>query len=168
MEGFSGITIIDIIISVIFLYFIISGYEQGFINQTSKIFGLIFALFMGVRYSNNFLVYLEPYFNLPPALMHVISFAIIFIVVNLVVLILGNVVKQIIELLFLGILDSTAGAIFGFVKGAILVYFLVFILNEIPYEGLTAMMNESFLASNMMELTPIIQENIDQIFGDHS
>lgn len=165
MNGNTGITIIDIIILVVFLYFIIRGYEQGFIDQTCKIFGLILAILMGIQHYDSFVVFLEPYLNLPPSLMYIISFALIFIAVNLVVLVLGRVFKQIVQFLFLGLLDSVAGALFGFLKGGVIVYLLLLILNQIPYQALVSMLEQSILASSFLQITPVIQQNLGDIFG---
>ncbi|MFW6278978.1 MAG: CvpA family protein [Bacillota bacterium] len=165
LEGVDGITIIDIVISIIFLYFIIRGYEQGIIDQTSKIVGLFVALFMGIRHYESFLVFLEPYFDLPDAVMYFISFAVIFITVNVSIYILGAIFKQIIHVLFLGIVDSFGGALLGLVKGGILVYFLVFILYEIPYEEFNEMLNSSYLARSIYQFTPILQQNLDKFFS---
>ena len=150
---------------VVFLYFIFRGYEQGFIEQTSKIFGLFLAILMGIYYYDSFLYYLEPYFNLPSPLMYLLSFALIFAGVILVVHILGKILKQIVQSLFLGLLDSVAGALFGFLKGAIIVYVMVLILNQIPYQGLVNTLEQSILASSFLQFTPIVQQNLDEIFG---
>jgi len=165
MINVNGITIVDIVIIVILLYFVIRGYERGFIDQTSKIIGLVIALFIAVKQYEEFVVVLEPYLDLAQPLMYFISFIILFTAVNLVVHIVGLVFKRVVHFLFLGMLDNIGGALLGLLKGAILVYFLVFVLNEIPYQALVDLMEESYLANNFMELTPIIKENIEEIFG---
>ena len=161
----NGITVIDIVIAVLGLYFIVRGFERGFIDQTSKILGLLIALYIAIQQYQYFQVYLEPYLDLPSPLMQFISFAVIFIVFNIVVYILGNVLKQIIRFLFLKPLDHLAGGVLGLIKGGIVVYLLVFLLNEIPYPGLVDMLDSSYLATNLMEITPLIQENLDNIFN---
>lgn len=165
MEGLNGITVIDIIIAVIFAYFIIRGFEQGFIDQTSRIFGLLLGLLVGINYYDSVLIFLEPYFDLPSALFNIIGFLIVFAVVNAVIFALGRVIRQIFDFLFLGIVDNVAGAGFGFLKGGILVFLLVFILNEIPYQGLVEMIESSYLAQNILQLTPVFQQNLQEFFG---
>jgi len=165
LEGINGFNVVDIIITVVFLYFIIRGYERGFIDQTSKIIGLFVALFVAIQNYESFNIYLEPYFELPLSVMYFMSFAIIFIAVNLVIHILGAVLKQAVNFLFLSLVDSTAGAILGLVKGGLLVYLLLFILNEIPHQGFLELLNSSYLARHMLEFTPLIQENMEEFFG---
>ncbi len=159
------ITIVDIIIIILFLFFVFRGYERGFIDQTSRIIGLLIALYIAITQYQVLQVYLEPYIDMPPQIIHFISFVIIFILFNIAVNILGLILKQIVKFLFLNPLDHLAGAFLGFVKGAVLIYLLLFILNEFPYQMLTEMLEESYIASQMLQFTPVIQQNLDKIFG---
>ncbi|MFW5998178.1 MAG: CvpA family protein [Bacillota bacterium] len=161
MDGF---TILDIIIIILFLYFILNGYKRGFIRQTSKILGLIVALLIAIKQYQAFTVHLTPFLDVPPPVLHFISFSIIFILFNLIIHILGTALKKATNLLLLGPVDQLIGALFGFVKSGVLVYVMIFILNEIPYDGVVAMIDRSYFASNLLELTPLIQQNLDKIF----
>ncbi|MFW6390121.1 MAG: CvpA family protein, partial [Halanaerobiales bacterium] len=132
MDGF---TILDIVIIILFLYFIVNGYRRGFIKQTSKILGLIVALIVAINQYQDFQVHLTPFLDVPPPVLQFISFAIIFVLFNLIIHILGAVLKQITNFLFLSPVDHLAGAVFGFIKSGILVYLAIFILSEIPYQA---------------------------------
>jgi membrane protein required for colicin V production len=160
-----GITILDIIIGAIFMYFIMSGYYKGFIKQTSTILGLLVALVIAIKQYQNFQVYLEPYLDVSLPMQQFISFAAIFIIFNLVIHILGLILKNVINLMFLDPVDHIAGAVLGLLKGGILVYFFVLILVEIPLQGLEEMIDKSFLATNILGITPYIHQNIKVIFG---
>lgn len=147
------------------MYFILHGYHRGFIKQTSTILGLLIALVVAIKQYENFQIYLEPYLDVSPPMLQFISFAVIFIIFNLVVHILGLVFKNLINLVFLDPVDHIAGAVLGLIKGGILVYLLLLVLTQIPLQELEDIVNRSFLASNMLELTPIIHQNIREIFG---
>lgn len=159
-----GLNILDLIILIIFLYFILRGYQTGFIRQTSKILGLIIALLVAVKQYQEFQVLLEPYLDVPPSLLSFISFAIIFIIFNLLIHILGISLKKVTNFLYLGPVDSFGGVLLGILKSGILIYLVIFILNEVPHELVTEMIEKSYFAKNILEFTPILQENLDKMF----
>lgn len=159
-----GVSPLDISILILFLYFILRGYNKGFIRQTSRILGLVFALVVAINSYKGFQSYLEPYLDLSPRVMQFVSFAILFIIINIFVHLLGVVLKNIVDLLFLEPLDHIAGAALGLIKGGILSYFLVLLLAQIPYMFFVNLISESFLAESLLGLSPIIQKNLQEIF----
>jgi len=162
-----GITALDIILGVIFLYFFVRGFKKGFIKQTSTILGIIIALIVAIRYYENFQGFLIDFIDVSLPMLQFISFAIIFIVLNLVIHIIGMIIKNIIDIIFLEPVDRLLGGILGVIKGGLLCYLLVLILDQIPYTQVVKIVDSSYLAGNLLKLTPIIQENIQNIF-DHN
>lgn len=158
------INFLDIIILVVFLFFGYNGLRRGFIDQTSTILGLIIALIVAVRQYEYFQSYLEPYLDLSTSLIQFISFAVIFVVVNIVIHVLGIALKRIVDAVFLQPVDRAAGLLLGVVKGGIIVYLLVLIMAQIPYQRVLNAVDSSFLAGRILEMTPIIQEKIGDIF----
>ncbi len=160
-----SLNILDIIIMIIFLYFLLSGYKSGLIKQVSKIFGLITAILVAINQFEPFSEYLEPYLELPPQVLMVLSFIIIFIIINIAVHIVGVFLSKLVKFLYLSPLDYLAGSLFGILKGGIFAYFLVFVLNEIPYEIISEQISSSYFSTHLLELTPFIQENLLEIFN---
>ncbi len=158
------INFLDLIILVVFLFFVYNGFQRGFIDQTSTILGLFIALIVAVNQYELFQVYLEPYFDLSPSLMQFLSFAIIFVIVNVVIHIIGIVTKNIVDAIFLKPLDRVAGAFLGLVKAGILAYLLVLIMAQIPYQKVVNVLDKSFLSGYLLDLTPLIQENLQNFF----
>ncbi len=160
----NGISPLDICILILFLYFILKGYNKGFIKQTSRLFGLLLALIIAMNSYKSFQSYLTPYFDFSPQILQFMSFAILFILVNLFIHILGMVLKNMVDLLFLDPIDHIAGAALGLIKGVIFTYLLVLLLDQIPYMFFVRLMDESFLATGLLEFTPLIEKNLQQIF----
>jgi len=158
------INFLDIIILVILLFFAYNGFRRGFIDQTSTILGLLAALFVAVRQYEYFTQFLEPYLDLSTSLLQFISFAVIFIVVNIVIHVLGITLKKIVDAIFLQPVDRAAGFLLGLVKAGIIVYLLILILAQIPYQKINDVLNESFLAKRIIEASPFIQSKIEEIF----
>ncbi|TDO92220.1 membrane protein required for colicin V production [Halanaerobium saccharolyticum] len=158
------INFLDVIILVIILFFAFNGFRRGFIDQTSTILGLLAALFVAVKQYQYFTQFLEPYLDLSISLLQFISFAVIFIVVNIVIHVLGITLKKIVDSIFLQPVDRGLGFLLGLVKGGIIIYLLVLILTQIPYQKLNDVLNNSFLASRIIEASPLIQSKIEEIF----
>ncbi|PTV93714.1 membrane protein required for colicin V production [Halanaerobium saccharolyticum] len=158
------INFLDLIILVILLFFAFNGFRRGFIDQISTILGLLAALFVAVRQYQYFTQFLEPYLDLSISLLQFISFAVIFIVVNIVIHVLGITLKKIVDSIFLQPVDRALGFLLGLVKGGIIIYLLVLILVQIPYQKINDVLNNSFLASRIIEASPLIQSKIEEIF----
>ncbi|WP_230866989.1 MULTISPECIES: CvpA family protein [Halanaerobiaceae] len=149
---------------ILFLYFVIGGFNKGFIKQTSMIIGIVFALLIAVNYYNGFQKYIAPYVETSPQLLQFISFAVLFIAVNVLVHLLGMVFKNVIDFLFLKPIDHAAGALLGLLKGGLLAYFLVLFLNKLPVTSISQQVQNSFLATRLLSMTPFLQQNLQNIF----
>lgn len=158
------INFLDLILLVILLFFAYNGFKRGFIDQTSTLLGLLAALFAAVRQYEYFTQFLEKYFDLSPSLMQFISFAVIFIVVNIVIHVLGITLKKIVDAIFLQPVDRAAGFVLGLVKAGIIIYLLILILAQIPHQKVNQVLNESFLAKRIIEASPFIKSKIEEIF----
>lgn len=158
------INFLDIIILVVLLFFAFNGFRRGFIDQTSTILGLLAALFVAVRQYQYFEQFLEPYLDLSASLLQFISFAVIFIVVNIVIHVLGITLKKIVDAIFLQPVDKAAGFLLGLFKAGIIVYLLILIMAQIPYQKINDVLNNSFLAQRIIEASPLIQSKIEEIF----
>lgn len=140
------------------------GYAKGFIKQTSTIVGIVVALMVAINYYHNFGLYLNNFLDYSEEVLQFVSFAVLFIGVNIVIHMIGFILKKVINLLFLEPIDHISGAVLGLLKGVILAYLLVLILSYIPYEAVTRMLDNSF-ASRLLDLSPIIQSKLETIFA---
>lgn len=162
-----GITVLDIVLSAILLYFIIAGYRKGLIKQISLIFGLLVAVFIALEYYPLLEEMLKPHLDVSTPVLQFISFGIILIMVNVLIQMLAGALKNLMEIIFLDPVDRLAGAALGFIKGGILIYLFIVLLNNIPHEVLEKSLESSVLASNFLSLTPIVQQNMQEFFEVH-
>lgn len=146
------------------VYFVIGGYSKGFIKQTSTILGIIFALVISMNYYYEFITVIEPYIQVSPAMLQFVSFAILFIVINIFIHALGFICKKILDALFLKPVDHAAGAALGLIKGFIVSYLLVLMLSHVPYLSLAEHINDSILAAKILGMTPFLQNSLQNIF----
>ena len=158
------INFLEIIILVVMRFFTYNGFRRGFIDQTSTILGLVAALFVAVRQYDYFQTLLEPYLDLSTSLLQFISFAVIFIVVNIVIHVIGISLKRMTDAIFLKPVDKAAGFLLGLFKAGIIIYLLILIMAQIPYSKVNGVVEDSFLAQRVIEASPFIQSKIEEIF----
>ena len=160
-----GIALLDVIIFIIILYFLITGYRKGFVRQTATVLGLLLAIYLSLIFYLDFVVFLERFLDFSPTLLQFISFALIFIAANLAVHILGEIVKSLLDWMYLESVDRGGGFLLGGIKGLALAYLIVLILSQIPVAGVESVVAGSYFADWLLDLTPVIQETLEEILG---
>lgn len=94
------------------------GYRKGFLLGVLGLFGFVIAVILGIYFmapANDWLAENVTEFNLGFPIM---GFLVIFFLTLLLIKVAGWILKQVMNLVLLGGLDSTVGAIFGVVKAA--------------------------------------------------
>lgn len=120
-----GPDIFDLIVGVSMLFFTFRGVSNGFVVEAAGVFSLIAGCWAARAWNGQVAPYLS--FISDPAWRPVIACIIIFIVVMLAVGFLARMLKKVLSFSFAGWLDTLAGLVFGFVKGAI-IWTLIFIV----------------------------------------
>ncbi len=161
----NGLSLLDVFIALIVLYFLVSGYRRGFIRQTATIIGVIISAYMAFRFYLDLVDILVGYIDLSPTILQFISFSLIFIVFNVAIHLLSDSLRALFEKIYLEPADKAGGFIMGGVKGILIVYLLVLILNEIPLAEVEAIIANSYLADRLLELTPVFQNVLDDFLG---
>ena len=161
----NGLSLLDIFISIIVLYFLVSGYRKGFIKQTATIIGIIISAYMAFRFYLDLVDLMANYIDLSPTILQFISFSLIFIVFNVAIHLLSDSLRSIFKKLYLEPADKAGGFIMGGVKGILIVYLVVLILNEIPLTEVEAIIANSYFADRLLNLTPVLQSVLDDFLG---
>ena len=154
----------DLILIIIFILFIIRGYTRGFIEQISVISGLIISFYLAIKFYPEMHTALRPYMDLSRNMLDFISFAIIFIIFNILIHLIGEGAKGFLDFIFLKPVDQLAGAFLGFVKGLIIIYILLLFSAQIPYRKINILLESSFLAEHLLEMSPVIQKSLENFF----
>jgi len=127
------INLLDVIIIIPLLLFAWNGYKKGFIVEVASLAALILGLYIAFFFSDFAAEMLNNLFDLDQKYVAVFAFLITFIVVIFLVLTVGKIVQQFINILLLGFLNKLAGAVFGLLKGALLLSILIFVINYFNY-----------------------------------
>lgn len=145
-----GMGLIDVLIIVIIGLSILMGFARGFISEVISLLSLIAAIFIAVTFTNPLATYFTGTETVrgvvsqtssvigvstaqPVSYVAIgISFAILFVVV----LIIGAIIKMILNLAFqtgiLGFGNRILGAGFGFVRGLLFVMVFIFLVQLSP------------------------------------
>lgn len=104
--------LIDILFAVLLLLSIFKGYQRGLIVGLFSLVAVIIGLAAAMKLSTVAAAYLGKEVNISGAWMPVISFAIVFIIVVLLIRWGANAIQKAVELVMLGWLNKIGGIIF--------------------------------------------------------
>lgn len=125
--------VIDIIILVIICFFGYKGYKNGLIKELGSLIALIAGIFMAIRFSEFTGSLISEKSGFSSEYLPVISFAIIFIAVVVVVLIFSKLLNQFMKLIKIQWLNKLAGIAFSILKTIIILgglFFMICRFNE--------------------------------------
>ena len=124
-----SINFLDIVIIIPLLLFAWQGYKRGLIIEVATLAALILGLFFAFYFSDYAANLLNEHFNIDEKYIAALSFIVTFIVVVFTVVAIGKILQKIIDIILLGFLNKAAGAVFGIVKGALILSILLLIIN---------------------------------------
>lgn len=76
--------LIDLVIVLIFIWYLIDGYRHGFIKNFLDLLGFIFALFIAYLLNNSVSNFLVSHFPLPLSLSKIVAFLIVWLVIDII------------------------------------------------------------------------------------
>jgi len=122
---------IDIIILIAFAWAAYRGITKGFIIMAASLLALILGIWGAIRFSDLTTNLLVERLNMQTKYISIISFALTFIVIVIVVHLLGRLFDRLAQAAALGLVNRIAGLIFSLVKASFLISILLVVLNTI-------------------------------------
>lgn len=124
-------TLLDVILCIIVLCFIVSGFRIGLIRSLIELVGYLFAVIASVVLANRLTGSVYTYFfntqtvnMLDYTIAKVITTAVIFVLLQLLVRVVANALDTVFKLPVLHLANSLLGGVFGLLKGVIVVFLL--------------------------------------------
>ncbi len=157
-------------LSLVILVFVglmgVSGLRKGLIRQILGLVGLIAAILLASKYYDVAADYILDYFAVPEGISTVLGFAAVALGVATLISVLGWIWGRLVKYSPVSVLDSLGGALFGLAKGVLFVAILLFVVYALPFEGLHIAIDNSSVAHEFMDLSPIVLKNLEDIFPE--
>jgi membrane protein required for colicin V production len=126
---------LDIILAIILLLFAIGGFRKGFIISLATLVGLFLGIWAAVHFSGYAAHILKDNIHLHTSHLAMVSFVFTFLAVLILVFLLGKLLTGVIKVIALGFINRLAGALFGIVKGCLVISAFLYVLISLDAKG---------------------------------
>ena len=154
---------IDIILLIPLLIGAYLGYKRGFSMIVFKLLAVILGLVLGFKLVHWGSQLLAPYIGDANGFLPIISFFIIFISIIALVNLIGRMIQKTLKLVFLGGIDSIAGAILNLFRWAFLISTALWLMERAGIGLSKDQINESFIYPILIKIAPIIINFFSQL-----
>lgn len=122
------LTVYDLVISAIFVFFMVRGIWVGFLNQLTVIIALYIGYLVAGQYHDKLLPFLRGVSE-NPQVVFLLAYAVLFACTYVLTMLLGKALTGVVNLTIAGWFDKVLGALFGAVKALILAILLHMLLT---------------------------------------
>lgn len=140
--------ILDVILLVCFIPAIISGLRKGFIAQVVAIISIVLGVWLSVKSATLVGSWISQWIEASPQLINIISFAIIFIAVAVLLFTIGKLIEATIKIIMLGWLNKLLGVLFSMLKCILIIGFLIIVFEAI--NDTFGLVPESYLSDSLL------------------
>lgn len=160
---------LDIAIAIPLVWGLYKGFTSGIIMEVARIVALIAGVYLSVRFAQELSEYLYKNTDLTNEFLPIISFAIIFIGVVLLVHLFAKAIEKLAKAVALGWANKAAGAAFGAFRMAFILSVVIMMLTRFELlskfnRGETA--ESSFLYEPITQLAPFIIPILEDVDKD--
>lgn len=167
-------TIFDLILVIIILIFVASGFWQGLIKKIGALVGLLAGILAAGYYFGSIAAWLAPFVKHNENLAKVIAFILVFIAVNVLVSVVFKVVDFIFGIFsiipFMKTINRVLGGVLGLIEGIVTLGLLLIFIGKFPFAGfIDPLLTESNVANELSKvgnlLMPLLPEAVEQVKG---
>jgi len=160
---------LDILLAVPMVWGLYKGLTSGFIMEISRLLALIAGVYLAVRFAQELSEYLYKNTELTSDFLPIISFAIIFVGVVLLVHLFAKAIEKLAKAVALGWANKAAGALFGVFRMTFMLSIVIMMLTRFELldkfnRGETA--SGSFLYAPVTQVAPFILPILEDIDKD--
>ena len=145
---------LDLIILIPMALGAIGGFKKGFVLEIITLLALILAVIGGFHFLHWGMSVLTDNFQLSGRFLPFLAFLLIFVGIIAIVNAIGQALKKIIHMAFLGGIDRIAGAVLGAVKFVFLFSILIWAFQVFGIELPQHLQEDSFLYTYVVALAP--------------
>jgi len=129
--------IIDIILIIILIVAAIRGFIKGFFVEFASVAAIVLGVLCAMMFSDYLKDWLSGFLTWQPGTIKALAFFLIFIAVLIAVHLIANALEKFVRAIALGVLSRIGGAIFGVIKTAFILSFLMYIIARIEAYDVT-------------------------------
>ncbi|MCF8275262.1 MAG: CvpA family protein [Flavobacteriales bacterium] len=160
---------LDILLAIPMIWGLYKGLTSGFIMEIARLVALITGVYLAVRFAQELSEYVYQNSDITNEFLPILSFAIIFVGVVLLVHFFAKAIEQLAKAVALGWANKAAGAAFGVLRMTFIVSIVIMMLSRFELldkfnRGETA--GKSFLYSPVTQLAPFILPILEDVNKD--
>lgn len=149
---------IDLVILIPLALGAIGGFRKGFILEIITLLALILAVIGGFHFLHWGMSVLSENFQLSGRILPFLAFLLIFVGIIAIVNAIGQALKKIIHMAFLGGFDRIAGAVLGALKFVFLFSILIWVFQVFGIEMPQHLQDDSFFYTYVVAVAPATVE----------
>lgn len=155
---------LDIVLAIPLLWFTYKGIRVGFIIELASLAALVLGIFAALYFSFYVEDILRERFDMAENYLNIISFAITFIIVAVLVYLTGKIIHKLVSIVALGLLNRLAGGLFGFLKAVLVLSVILYFVNM--FDSTSSLIkkelkDDSYLYKPIQSIIPTIIPWID-------
>lgn len=120
---------IDLVLAIFLLWGALKGFKNGLIIETASLAALFLGLYGALRFSFYTSDILVEKFHMTTRYLHIVSFAITFVVIVILVHLLAKALDKLVKAVALGFINRLAGILLGITKVAFVLSLLLLLIN---------------------------------------
>ncbi len=146
----------DYIIIVLIAISTVISIVRGFVRESMALAGWVLAIWVSLMYMHPMAIFIGPYLNLPPSILAMVAFAILFIITLILSALVGNMIGSLVDKTGLSGTDRAIGMLFGIARGILIVGVLVLLagFTLVPQD---LWWKESILISHFQQLAEMMK-----------
>ncbi|RPH71223.1 CvpA family protein, partial [bacterium] len=122
---------IDLIIVILIVLSVISGFTNGLVKEIASLAGLILGIWGAIKFSTFTAGKLYEWFDMNGQYVGIIAFVVTFCAIVVVIHFIGVLADKIVETVSLGFLNRLLGMVFGVIKNILILSVIFSVLNAI-------------------------------------
>lgn len=158
-------TIFDSIAIVVIIFFAYKGYKKGLITETFKILGVVVGMMLAFRLTTRAAAWVASVYPRAKGADKILGFVLVFLITLIIFMIIAKFVKYFLKEILAEWLDKPGGALFGGIKGLLIItVFLpifLFLPDSIPLAKNTR--ENSFIFKHFQGVAPKIYDSVLKI-----
>jgi membrane protein required for colicin V production len=122
---------IDLVIIILLILSVISGFTDGFVKEVASLAALILGIWGAIKFSAFTAGKLYEWFDMSGQYVGIIAFLVTFLVIVVIIHFVGILADKFINAIALGFLNRILGMVFGLLKSVLILSVIFVVLNAL-------------------------------------